>query len=346
MPWAQPLFSRNHVNQAGNILIDPASTPEQKQQAVDILNNWRSCHGYPINTFQATLRDKLAIIDPESVVAQRLKRTPSIILKLQRYHNMQLSRMQDVGGLRAVVSNIAKVRELEDNYKHSRFAHELVTEDDYINTPKASGYRSIHLIYKYRNPRAPAYNGLLIELQIRTRLQHAWATAVETVGTFINHSLKASVGPKMWLDFFALTSSAFAYLENLPPVPGYEKHSEEEIFANVTHVAQQQKIKEHLQAFAAATKVISSGRQSGNYHLLILDPIARLVRLNSFGLSRLEEANNAYEDVEKRIANGEKLQAVLVSTSTIDNLKRAYPNYFLDTREFVNHLDHIASKCK
>ncbi len=45
---------------------------------------------------------------------------------------------------------------------------------------------------------------LLIELQLRTRLQHEWATAVETMGTFLQSSLKSSQGPEEWLDFFSL----------------------------------------------------------------------------------------------------------------------------------------------
>ena len=75
---------------------------------------------------------------------------------------MQLARMQDIGGLRAVVGTLKMVRELEDNYKRSRFKHELVTDRDYIENPKSSGYRSVHMIYRYRSEIAPAYDGLLL----------------------------------------------------------------------------------------------------------------------------------------------------------------------------------------
>jgi ppGpp synthetase/RelA/SpoT-type nucleotidyltranferase len=108
---------------------------------------------------------------------------------------MELARMQDIGGLRAVVSSLKKARDLEQNYRNSSFKHELVGQRDYIARPSPSGYRSVHLIYRYRNDRAPDYNGLLIELQIGTRLQHAWATAVETMGTFLSYALKSSEGP-------------------------------------------------------------------------------------------------------------------------------------------------------
>ena len=86
--------------------------------------------------------------------------------------------MQDIGGLRAVVSSLPRVRALEKIYRERSFAHELIGSKDYIHHPKSDGYRSVHLIFRYRNRRAPAYNGLSLELQLRTKLQHAWATAI------------------------------------------------------------------------------------------------------------------------------------------------------------------------
>ncbi|MBR7037302.1 hypothetical protein IKI14_05690 [bacterium] len=37
------------------------------------------------------------------------------------------------------------------------------------------------MVYKYQNAYAPEYNGLQIEIQLRTELEHLWATAVETM---------------------------------------------------------------------------------------------------------------------------------------------------------------------
>ena len=144
----KPKHSRKKVQRAGDVLKNPSASDQEKSDAMDILSNWRAVHSYPINTFQATLRDKLFNIDRDALVAQRLKRTPSIISKLQRYPKMNLARMQDIGGLRAVVKNLKKCRELEVNYRNSKFSHELVGAKDYISTPKETGYRGIHLIYK------------------------------------------------------------------------------------------------------------------------------------------------------------------------------------------------------
>ena len=126
MAFVDPSFSKNQVNRAGEILAAPDSFDIGEQfWAAEVLANWRGCHGYPINTFQATLRQKLKTVDPEAIVAQRLKRAPSIIFKLQRFDGMRLARMQDIGGLRAVVGSVSMARKLETAYRQSSFQHIL-----------------------------------------------------------------------------------------------------------------------------------------------------------------------------------------------------------------------------
>lgn len=339
MPIPAPQYSREAVNRAGRTLTQTNPPPDEYARAIEVMSNWRSSHAYPINTFQATLRERLKTIDPHAIVAQRLKRAPSIIAKLRREPSMNLARMQDIGGLRAVVASLSKVYALEERYKTTRFQHQLVDEDDYIIRPKASGYRSVHLIYKYRNNLTQDYNGLRIELQIRSQLQHAWATAVEVAGTFLNHALKASEGPKEWLRFFSLAGSAFAHLEKCNPIPGYEDLNNIDTYVRTAEEATRLDIKNRLQTFAMLTQHISEAQ--GNYHLITLNYPLQMVTVDSFGRRRLDEANAAYTKNEERIANGENIETVLVSTGAIGTLKRAYPNYFLDTHQFIHHLDKI-----
>jgi len=341
MLWAKPTHSRTQVNRAGRTLCKPTPDFEQYRLAADILNNWRSAHAYPINTFQATLRAKVKKIDADALVAQRLKRTPSIVSKLQRLEGMELARMQDIGGLRAVVGTVAMVRELEESYKNSWFKHTLVTERDYIKDPKPSGYRSVHMIYRYRNEIAPEYDGLLLELQLRTRLQHAWATAVETMGIFLKYALKSSEGPKKWLDFFSLAGSAFAYLEECPTVPAYAHLSKHQTFDKVTNDARTLGVRNRLQAFAIATDAITEDKHPGSYHLIVLDLTKKRVAIKTYGRRRLDQANHDYTQEELRIRDGEPIQVVLVSAGPIEALRRAYPNFFLDTREFIKHINRI-----
>lgn len=345
MTFPVPQFSRTQVQRAGELLISNESAIDLGKwlDAFGVLSNWRACHGYPINTFQATLRTKLKKISPDALVAQRLKRTPSILNKLKRFPGMSLSRMQDIGGLRAVVTNLTQLNKLHKNYKDTNFTHKLVSEYDYVAQPKESGYRSIHLVYRYKLRKPSPYDGLQIELQLRTKLQHAWATAVETVGTFLEHSLKSSEGPDEWLKFFSLASSAFAHLEKTPLVPGYEDLSREETFVNTADEATRLGVRDLLMGYSSAVNAIPSTGQRSAYYLVELElgGSSKSVNITSFSRDRLEEASARYTELEQEVAKGKEAQVVLVSAGSIDSLKRAYPNYFLDTHEFLKHLERI-----
>jgi len=341
MAFAIPNFTRKQVTKAGQVLINPHSTVDDFEKALTLLSHWRSCHAYPINTFQATLRSRLKKVCNTALVAQRLKRTPSILKKLELNPGMQMARMQDVGGLRAVVESLSQVHKLQEIYLKSSLQHELIGIDDYIATPKKSGYRSLHLIYKYKNPQNPIYDGLCIELQIRTKLQHAWATAVETIGTFLDQALKSSEGPKEWLDYFKLVGAAFSFLEKSPVAKDFEKIPKEKIYRLVNEQTKKLDVKSKLNAFAVAANAIETRASQGNYHLVKLNAQEKTVEIKSFGKRRLEDANREYEEAEKLAAIDNNVQAVLVATDSIDALKRAYPNYFLDTRQFTLALSRI-----
>lgn len=261
-----PKFTRSQICTAGKVLIDPDVTTERRAEALSIINHWRACHVYPMNTFQATLRKRLKKVCDSSFVAQRLKRVPSIVLKLERNKGMQLARMQDIGGLRAVVKSIEDVRKLEEIYNNGSLNHPLIGVDDYILKPKPSGYRSLHLIYKYENPIETAYNGLSIELQIRTNLQHAWATAVETIGSFLNQALKSNEGSAEWLGFFKLVGAAFALMENSPTADEFQEFSPAEIYSKCLQQEKKLDVKRKLQSFAVAANAITLEKNGGSYH--------------------------------------------------------------------------------
>lgn len=101
------------------------------------------------------------------------------------------------------------------------------------------------------------------------------------------------------------------------------------------------KVEAHLKGFTLATTSIP--KQLGVYHLIILElkgpkPV---VIIESFSKKRLNEASDRYAQIEKEIFSGESKQAVLVSAGKIKDLKKAYPNYFLDTKEFISKIKTI-----
>ncbi|MGB6721636.1 MAG: RelA/SpoT domain-containing protein [Terracidiphilus sp.] len=333
MEWVTPLFKRGRVDAAGRALVSPNTEYDKFEESLAIINNWRSAHSRPLYTFRFGLRRYAERIDPNVLVAQRIKRLSSIISKLELRPSMRLSQMQDIGGCRAVVNSVKSVQALHARYKISEIKHKLVSTDDYISTPKISGYRSLHLVYSYFSDRKQTHNGLKIEVQIRSQLQHAWATAVETVGTFIRQALKSSIGEEDWLRFFALMGTALAEREESPPVPGtpvepVELRNTLRAFANRLDVCAR------LQAYGEALHNIETLTADSDYYLLELDPSAMQIKVTGFKQRELTEATMQYLAVEKNI-KGSNRDAVLVSVDSMTSLRRAYPNYFLDTNLFV-----------
>jgi hypothetical protein len=338
MNWVTLEYSKGQVDAAGRLLASGGASPAELNQALDILNNWRAAHSFPLNTIQVGLRRRARNVDEHALIAQRLKRVSSILQKLQRFPHMQLSRMQDIGGCRAILNTSAEAQKVRLEYAKSRQQHEFVSQKDYIAEPKQSGYRGIHLVYRYESDRTPAYNGRLIEIQLRSRLQHAWATAVETVGTFLQQSLKASEGSDLWLRFFALTSSAFALLEGTPLVPE-TPHDEKTLRAEISSLASELQVRKKLTAFAQALKIAEDTKtKAAQYFLLSLTPAQGHLAVYGYTKQELEQATAHYLEIEKSQANTPGAQTVLVAVDSLSALKRAYPNYFLDTEVFLASL--------
>jgi hypothetical protein len=194
---------------------------------------------------------------------------------------------------------------------------------------------SKHLVYRYNNPIAPEYNGLFIELQ------HAWATAVETMGTFLGQALKSSEGHDLWLDYFSLCGAAFALLEDSPVNEHYANLSKENFYKKTKSMSDRLNVIDKLKGFSVAARDIAIKNRRGAYHLIALKFEERKVSIRSFSKNELEEASEKYAELELAIANGALMHAVLVSAGSLDNLRKAYPSYFLDTKEFIKYLNKI-----
>ena len=342
--WASPLFTRKQVNRAGDFLATRGVSSDvlSDDHLLQVFNNWRSSHSFPLNTMQMGLRRLSTSICDAPIVAQRLKRVPSIIQKLQRFPKMKLSRMQDIGGTRAVLPTISDVDNLRELYDRTRARHKLANEKDYIRHPKESGYRGMHLVYRYHSDRNDAYNGLQIELQLRTRTQHAWATAVETVGAFLGQSLKSSQGQKQWLRFFELIGSGFALTEGGPVAENVPTNSRD-LVQQIRSAAQKLQVEERLRAFQTALKVVEDkDLREYKYYLLVLRPDEESLNITAFREGDLEDATSAYLTAERNFATT-RGDAVLVSSDSLESLRRAFPNYFGDTRRFVQEMNRLLS---
>lgn len=195
-------YSKTQVDKAGRgfaelisriaedsaVLEDP-TVLVQAREMVPIIEWWRSEHAKPLSRVASNL-GRYVGEQGEPVVAQRLKRVPTIAGKLLREPSMKLSRMADIGGVRAIVPDQEAAyriaTRLQRNWSITRMR-------DYVAEPKDDGYRALHLINRNQ--------GRLVEIQLRTFSQDVWANIVERQSRTKFPGLKFGGGPPELRDY-------------------------------------------------------------------------------------------------------------------------------------------------
>lgn len=326
-------YSKAALDRAGERIRKRGATLDD----MVMLENWRASHLYVINTFQSALRYRRRRSGATVTIAQRLKRRPTIIDKLSREPGMSLSRMHDIAGCRLIFPTVEKLTTFRDGVLSSRSNHELIGDKfryDYILSPKQSGYRGIHDVYKYNvsSVSGRPWNGLRIELQYRSEVQHAWATAVE-ISDIVNRTrLKFSDAGQDITRQFLLASEILARAHE--GMPGFcaelsTKELVEEFQDLETRVHAVQRLRgltsSTFTQFAKSNKLFilinyTAGDNAGKSHAV--------------GFSDSKTAVARYTQYEKDLAD--EADVVLVGAGEQDAIKLAYTNYFSDASVFLD----------
>ena len=335
--WKEVQYSRSQIISAGQIIRNSDSTVEDNKHAIEIIDNWREAHAFPLHVIYMHLR-RMAESNPRVIVAERLKRLESITSKLRREQSMSLWTMQDLGGCRVIVENISDVYRYAEMYDKSKKRHVKKKTYDYIKNPKSSGYRSLHVVYQYHSDRSEKYNkNMLIEIQYRTHLQHLWATSVETMGLFRKEAIKSGQGSDDVKRFFLLVSALFSYIEKQPLPPGVPVDIVD-ILNEIKEINNKHQYLEFLSGIHVAVDKQSQNlkkNKSVGYSILILNYDTRRLKIIQFGASQIDAATTIYNRIEKSKHNL-RVDTVLVRVSSFKSLKTAYPNYFSDIGKFIN----------
>jgi hypothetical protein len=164
---------------------------------------------------------------------------------------------------------------------------------------------------------------------------HAWATAVEIVGRFTRQALKSSQGEDDWLRFFALMSSAIAKMEGTAPVPGTPFNTHD-LIGELKEIEAKLDAVRRLRSYGTAPTILENPDVKGQHFFLMeLDVDEGKLAVRGYKSSDLDRAADDYLRAEKRLSELPHGDAVLVSVESLASLRRAYPNYFLDTNMFV-----------
>lgn len=324
MPVNQ-LPSKSRITKAGNAIRDGIETEED----LNIVDLWRLSHGPVLNTFQSLLRSKARGHD--IIVAQRHKRKNTIFDKLKRMPRMNLSRMDDVAGCRLIFRNIASLNNFRKDMHAATFKHSLVNDPgkyDYIDAPKSTGYRGIHDVYSYDvNSSSGEYlKGLRLEIQYRTRVQHAWATANEVIGNITDSEPKFQRGNRQIEYFMALASEMLARVHEglFSCFPEMDNGKLVRTFIELDADL------EILRKLKNANPERSSVKNYDNYILIFGEKLeVRPFRYESEALHHLFQMEREYPS----------LDIVLVRTKDRKELKFAFKNYFKDASEFLDLIE-------
>jgi len=342
-------YSAKEINNAGEILKNEDSPKEEINDATKILDNFRASHSYPLHVFQVNLKNNSLRKDKNALVSQRLKRVSSVIKKLNRIYDnnssIRLFQIQDIAGCRVVVKNHSTAKELFELYIAGRnLRHNFLKSNDYITYPKSDGYRSFHVVYEFESDKEKKiHNGRKIEIQIRTKLQHLWATAVETVDFFTRQSLKLNEGKPDWAEFFKMVSSAFAIKENCPVVNGTPTNKNE-LYSKIREWEKELDVINKLTKWSDALRLIDDKQlknSTAKFFLLELDIGREDLFIQTYEQKQEQEATKEYANLEKKYKDQKDYDIVLVGVNAAKDLKKAYPNYFIDTTDFVKELREV-----
>lgn len=349
-------YSKSQIDKAGKSIRHGCSGDERKDAILKI-QNYREMHLYPLmliknHLFQATKR-----VTKSGVVARRLKMLTTIIDKLERpsldgksSNAIQLTRMQDIGGCRAIVPDIKKLIELHKRLKSSRSIHKIIRTNDYLK-PKESGYSGIHVVYScfLGSEEDNEWKKTKIEVQLRTELQHAWATSLEIIDTLEGIKLKTSTeGHPKWRRFFRVAGLLVAHEEkaclvsedDFPMLTQELRDLEEELEVR-------RKLAQYSLAIRFATdkkklpkKVLS---HQGMYLVKIMRPTVDKdgdltidLYVGTFGPKDMDAGLSELAESE---ADESVMVSVLVAAGDVRTLRKAYPNYFGSTTRFQSFLE-------
>jgi len=194
---------------------------------------------------------------------------------------------------------------------------------------------AVHDIYEYdvNSTVGKKLAGLNLEIQYRTLIQHAWATAVEVIGFITESQPKFQQGDKRYEHAMALASEILSRAHEgqtgpFPDVP------DRELVTSFLAIDRQLGLLKMLRGLNAANQDVSAKRNA----ILIFSGTGEL-EVRAF--RDAPDALRALFDLEKQFPDRD---IVLVRADTTEEVRLAFRNYFSDARDFIRLLEDGCAK--
>lgn len=310
------VFTKGEVDRLGEKIREQSVSIDD--ETLTELQSYRTSHKDALSQTFTILCNATRKVHHSSIVTFRIKRFESIISKLERYPDMRFSRMWDIAGCRCIVQSDNDVYKLK-KLLASDSELELIKEYDYIKEPQKDGYKSLHLFVKHK------CSDKLIEVQLRSQLNHNWATLVEISDLLFDSRLKEYGENKDLLRFHFLLSKP----ENLTIEDKYEISNiikQYNYFERLSEVFSRNYLKVRKQWFELES-------QSSHKYFMIETAKDEVPKIDSF--KNFQDAENTYFNVYKTRQNA-NIVLTHLQKPNYNQISIAYSNYILTFHSFLS----------
>lgn len=180
-PIEQSATSANQIKKLTKSLREESKAAIITPGSLEKLQEFRVSYKTALSTVFNVLSEESKRVRSSSVVTYRIKRIESILSKLKRFPTMQLNTMADIAGCRCIVDSERDIRTIQ---KALEKRINVQNERDYIIKKAPDGYSALHLFVNCNDDKKP------IEIQLRTKSQHNWATFVEIIDVIYDTKIK------------------------------------------------------------------------------------------------------------------------------------------------------------
>ncbi|VCU72499.1 hypothetical protein PIGHUM_04599 [Pigmentiphaga humi] len=323
-------MSKSRIDRAGNAIARSIYRSDDEYiELEDVFDEYRKNHLQPLSETTLEIQGWLNGYRRPYYIAQRLKRKPQIIRKLKRL-KVRLSQLQDIGGLRIIVPTNADVdrlyRYLEGQLGCQK-GFKIERETDYREKGRdTTGYRALHLIL--------SRDGVSLELQIRSRIQHYWAESIERTSVIYGYHLKEEEGDPAVLRYFQLLSDAFYEIEAGRTASPDHRLEIDALRTTCEKIIEASPLGKILDSFInegvirTLTEKESRGGYGLNNWIIVFDwNTGQFVSWDIVGRSP-DEAVASYIQTERAFPPNEGFEVVLIGSSEVATVRETHSHYF------------------
>lgn len=306
-----------------------------------LFSEFRKAHDKILSNFRARLNHQLAKPENKNIIfAQRLKKRETIVNKLQSRHTeMDLLRMHDIAGMRLIFKDIKTLERFRKDFHKLKAKKYIqineVDKYDYIKNPRErTGYRGIHDVYMENTKDSIKMH---MELQYRTKVQHAWSTTLEIWDSSFNREAKFENEDDDITLFFKYISELFARI--LEKKSFMNELTDYNLFKNIIKLDKKLRVIPKLKKIKKADYNISP-LDIGDEYILLQKLIANHKKITlNIKLTDTLDINKSFDLYKELEQLYNDVVMVQVKQPQI-YLTKAYNNYYNDLSDFFRYFSH------